>query len=360
MISVVRGNVIHGFKLCLRIFWFLLLWGCLSPLDFETENIGGKLVVSGQISTVPEQNFIQLGRTADSDRLPFPISGAYVTLYDDQGQSFSYQEDASNPGIYLLPDVAGVPGRTYRIVVVTEGESYESGPEKMAATAGDFTTKFEIVREEFIDNEGIALVESVIKIHVNSTLPAPPDFFVRWSSIEAFLLSPTDFPDPFGNVPPPCYIVQNADPQRIVLLNAEDLKTSTVENLLVVSRLVDWSFFEKHYFTVYQSALTADAIEYWRKVNVLANQVGSIFDTPPAEINGNIKNLNNQDEKVYGYFQAVNETYQRFTLYKDDVPYPLLLPNCTFDNNRDNQSYPPRCLDCTSVRNSSYTRPPYF
>ena len=57
--------------------------------------------------------------------------------------------------------------------------------------------------------------------------------------------------------------------------------------------------------------MTRDAIEYWRKVNILANQVGSIFDTPPAEINGNIKNLNNQDEKVYGYFQTVNETYHR-------------------------------------------------
>src|SRR5687768_9199358 len=106
---IVRGNIIHGFKLSVRTFWFLLLWGCLSPINFETENIGGKLVASGQISTLPEQNFIQLGRTADSERLPFPISGAYVTLYDDQGKFFSYVEDTNNPGIYLLPDIAGVP-----------------------------------------------------------------------------------------------------------------------------------------------------------------------------------------------------------------------------------------------------------
>ncbi len=99
---------------------------------------------------------------------------------------------------------------------------------------------------------------------------------------------------------------------------------------MVVSRLVDWSFYEKHYFTLYQSAMTRDAIEYWRKVDILANQVGSIFDTPPAEINGNIKNLNNQDEKVYGYFQTVNETYHRFTLYKEDLPFPLLMPTLYF------------------------------
>jgi len=269
-------------------------------------------------------------------------------------------EDTSNPGIYLLTDISGVPGRTYHLMVVTpDGESYDSGPEKMAATPGDFATSYEIVREEHIDNEGIATVQPFMKIYANSTLPTAPDYFVRWSCIEAFLLSPTDFPDPFGNVPPPCYIVQNADPQRIVLLNAEDLKTTTVENLMVISRLVDWSFYEKHYFTVFQSAMTSDAIEYWRKVDILANQVGSIFDTPPAEINGNIKNLNNQDEKVFGYFQAVNETFHRLLLYKEDLPFPLLMPKCTFDN-RDYISYPARCLDCTSVRNSTYTRPPYF
>ena len=122
--------------------------------------------------------------------------------------------------------------------------------------------------------------------------------------MEAFRLSPTDFPDPFGSVPPSCYIVQNADPQRIVLFNGEDLKTTTVENLLVVSRIVDWIFLEKHHFTIYQSALTRDAMEYWRKVNILANQVGSIFDTPPADITGNIKNSGQPGRKSVWVFSG--------------------------------------------------------
>ena len=61
MISVVSNRIIHGFKSCFKITWFLMLWSCLSPIDFETDDVGGKLVVGGQISTVPEQNFVQLG-----------------------------------------------------------------------------------------------------------------------------------------------------------------------------------------------------------------------------------------------------------------------------------------------------------
>jgi hypothetical protein len=337
----------------------MLLCSCLSPVDFETDSVGEKLVVSGQISTLPEQNFVQLGWTANSERLPFPISDATVRLTDDLGRSFIYTEDENNPGMYYLPDVAGTSGRIYVIQVTTpEGEYYESTPEKMPPTPGDLSVTNEIVREEFTDNEGIVSLQPFIKIYVNSILPTS-NVHLRWSVYEAFLLSPTDFPDPFGSVPPPCYIVQAADPQRIVLFNGEEIQTQTIENLLVASRVVDWSFFEKHHFTVYQSGLTSGALEYWRKVNILANQVGSIFDTPPAEVNGNIKNINKADEKVHGYFQAVNETYHRITLYQQDIPYPLLMPSCTFDN-RDYQSYPARCLDCLSQRNSSYTRPPWF
>ncbi|HZI24175.1 MAG TPA: DUF4249 family protein, partial [Chryseolinea sp.] len=126
----------------------------MSPVDFETENVGGKLVVSGQISTIPEQNIVELGRTADTDRLPVAISGAKITLTDDLGQSFFYQEDLSRPGLYQLPDVAGLPGRSYSIQVVTaEGESYGSVSERMPASPGDLMTTYEIVQEEYIDFE---------------------------------------------------------------------------------------------------------------------------------------------------------------------------------------------------------------
>ena len=360
MTFAVWGSFIRVIKCSFRTVWFMFFCSCLSPVDFETENVGGKLVVSGQISTIPEQNFVELGRTADTDRLPVPVSGAVITLTDDLGQSFFYQEDLSRPGLYQLPDVAGLPGRSYYIQVVTaEGESYGSLSERIPASSGELTATYEVTREDFIDFEGISSTQSFFKIYVNSILPIPPDVYIRWTVMEAFLLSPTDFPDPFGNVPPPCFILQNADPQRIVLFNGEDVKTSSVENVLVTSRIVDWSFFEKHVFTVYQSAMTRDAVDYWKKVNIVANQVGSIFDTPPAEINGNVKNLNTPGEKVYGYFQAVNESYYRFPIYREDIPYPILMSNCTYDN-RDFQSYPARCLDCLSQRNSTYTRPPWF
>ena len=339
----------------------ILVSSCLSPIDFPTDNLGNRLVVSGQVSPLADQNYVQLGRTADTDRLPFPVSRALVQLFDNFGNVYSYKEDEFNPGVYLLDDFSGVATTTYFIRIETaEGEMYESTPEAIPESAGQITTYFDFQREEVTDLEGIITSQPFIRIYSNSILPSlSGDAFIKWNVDEAFLLSPTDFPDPFSSVPPACYIVQNADPQRITLFNGEEVKAESVEGFLVGSRIVDWSFHERHYFTIYQTSLTKDAYEYWRKVNIAANQVGSIFDTPPAEIIGNIRNVNQPAEKVLGYFQACNQTFNRFFLVKADVPFPVPASTCTFDN-RNYLDYQMRCLDCLSLRNSSYRRPDWF
>ena len=346
----------HG----LRVLLIILLGSCLSPIDIPTENLGGHLVVSGQVSPIEDQNYVQLGRTAETERLPHPVTGATVQLFDDIGNVYVYEEDEFTEGSYLLHGFTGIPGTTYFIQVNTqEGETYESAPERMPESAGELTSLYNVQNEETTDLEGTVTTQPFLKLYVNTTMPESGSRFVKWNVEEVFLLTPTDFPDPFSYVPPPCFVAQNADPQRITLINGEEVKTESIDNLLVASRIIDWTFLERHYFTVYQSSLTAEAYEYWRKVNILANQVGSIFDTPPAEITGNITNANDPSEKVFGYFQASNQTFTRRFLLKSDLPFELTVTHCVYDS-RDFQKYPQRCLDCLSLRNSSYRRPDWF
>jgi hypothetical protein len=230
----------------------------------------------------------------------------------------------------------------------------------MPDTAGQVSTHYSFAEEDYVDNEGIISTEYFMKIFADAELPQSADgSYIQWSINEDFLLSPTDFPDPFGSIPPPCFIAQNADPQRITLLRSNDLNTSTLTDQLVASRIVDWSFFERHYFTTYQSSITRDAYDYWKKINVLATQVGSIFDPPPSRVEGNIYSVANPDQYALGYFQAANQTMHRFFTISQDVPFMIPARSCTYDN-RPTNDYPHRCLDCTSIINSSYRRPTWF
>ncbi|MDH4298835.1 MAG: DUF4249 domain-containing protein [Cyclobacteriaceae bacterium] len=357
-----RNTVIQFTRSGFKMICLVLCCNCVTPVEIPVDKVGGQLVVSGQVSNIQEQNIVQLGLSADTDRLPYPLSGATIALIDDAGGYSYYEEDYSNPGSYLLANTAGIPGRVYYIQITTpNGAVFESVAERMPDAAGQITTHHEFLLEEYTDLEGTVLTDQFIKIYTNSSLPTNiGESYLKWGIEEAFLLTPTDFPDPFGVVPPPCFIVQNADPQRIPLFNSESLNTQTIDNLLIGSRIVDWSFLEKHYFTTYQTSMTKEAYEYWEKVNILANQVGSIFDTPPAAINGNVFGVSNSSIKALGYFQAVNQTYDRFYTHVNDLPFQLTSTTCTYGPYRSYESYPYRCLDCPSVRNSSYKRPSWF
>jgi hypothetical protein len=351
-------EMIH--KMPVEIVIFIFFISCLSPIDIESDNIGGRLVVNGQITPLQERNTIQLGLTASSERSPVPLSGANITLHDDLGASMTYQEKLYKRGVYEL-NAVGVPGRTYHIrISIEDGQVYESVPEKMPEIIGRDSLYYKFQEEDFTGPEGTVLKQDFLKGYGKTFLPSSTSpVYLRWDTEEVYIIVPTDFPDPFGRVPPSCFITQPVDPQRINLFNGAEFKTSIINEQNLFSRLVDRSFHTRHYFTIYQSSHTAESFEYWRKVNIVANQVGSVFDAPPAEINGNIRNISNPAEKVYGYFQALNQTFNRFYVLASDLPNPTV-PYCEYSSYRDERSYPPECLNCILVGNSSYQRPEWF
>lgn len=319
-------------------------------------------MVLGQVSTLADQNIIQLGITADTERLPIPLSGASIVLRDDLGESHFYIEDMDKPGAYLLENMVALPGRSYQVeITLLNDHVYESKVEKMPEVAFLDSVYYEIVDEEFTNEEGFVSSRPFVKLIANSTWASTGNpVFLRWRTEETFLLTPTDFPDPFGSIPPPCFVTKNADPQNVKLFDGSVLSTAELTGNEIASRLMDWSFLEKHYFTVHQSSLTEEAHDYWRKVGILASQVGSIFDTPPAELTGNITSLTDPSERVLGYFQAVNQSYQRILIHPNDLPFLPMDQKCTFDPIKNPSDYPSRCLNCESQVGSSFIRPEWF
>jgi hypothetical protein len=199
-----------------------------------------------QAKSAPLQirNIIQLGLTANTERVPFPLSGAAVFVSDDFGNSYRYDEDPYRPGFYLLHNVEGISGVAYHLQIYTaEGKEYESKIEVMPPPPGAVNTNYEIINEEHTDGEGTVTSSPFVKVYADVTLPeSSKSLYLKWSVDEDFMLTPTDFPDPFAQVPPTCYIAQNADPQSITLLNSADISAGSFDHMLVASRLIDWTF----------------------------------------------------------------------------------------------------------------------
>jgi hypothetical protein len=347
-------------KILPHFFILMLTAQCLVPLDIDTDQTKGILVISGQISTIEDMSTIYLGITAETERMPIPIPNATVILNDDQSGTYQYHADLERPGFYSA-NLKGTPGTTYFIeITLSSGKVYRSIPEKLPESAGYDSIYYKIETRDFVDGEGAQTTVRFFNLFSKSRLlPAEKPLFVKWSVREDYIFIPTDFPDPFGNIPPNCFVSQNADPQRIVLYNGEEATASLLPEFLLASRVLDFTFLGRHYFTTYQSSITSEAYAYWQKVNLVANQVGTIFDTPPAKITGNLYNIDDEDEIIFGYFQSVNQTQSRFFMLPNDLPFALS-PYCRYDARKQPNEYPTICIDCTKAPNSSYRRPDWF
>lgn len=310
--------------------------------------------MSGRVSTLKDRTYVQVGLTSSNERLPEPVSGASVYVNDDMGNVFYLFE--KSPGLYSTNSI-GIPGRTYFATVQYRDQFYQSTPEIMPEYASHDSISYSFRRESVSDLEGVIRAETMVDLFAQGSSSPKDEPIIRWEIEEVYVILPTQ--PPGGFLPPklPCYITQNADPQRIVMINRTNFQSSEIKDHLIASRPIDQSFHTRHYFNVYHSSITRETYDYWSKVDIVANQNGSIFAQPPAEIIGNIRNIKNENEKVMGYFQTAHETLYRFYLVQADLPFPLPL-YCEFAEWR--RDYPSECADCILVRNSSYERPEWF
>lgn len=349
----IQGQIRRTSKHTIYLLLFASFISCLTPINFKADVGKPIIVISGQVSTISDRNIVTIGKTTETQRLPFPIEGAVVTLLDQSGISLRYIESESKPGNYLLKDFIGKQGSTYSLkVVLPNGEVYQSATERMPLEVGTVSTSYSVERGNLYNFEG----DQYLNILVNASMPQSKDaLFLKWEVEEVFAIVPLNCGG-FTPYNPTCFVTQNADPQKIVLFDGVDVKTNKIENQLVATRGVDFSFISRHYFTTYQSSITKESHDYWRKVNILASQVRSIFDAPPAVISGNITNVNNKSEKVLGYFQATHQTFDRFFVLPENLLY-LINSDCECDGRFE---YPAYCGNCLVSINSSYERPIWF
>ena len=337
-----------------------LVVACLSPanLDIDPTAGGGRVVISGQISTLEGRTIAEVGITSPQGSRPVPVTGAEVYVVDPGGIRIALTDDFETPGKYGCSGCTGLPGQTYHLEVrLPDGRNFRSDDETMPLADGADQLSNDMVLEEYIDFDGALIQDPVIRIYTRPTLASGG--YYRWETEEVYLIRPTDFPDPFGMKPPDCFVTQAADPQRVILFDGRTFTGVFPEPLLVAQRSLDISFFYKHYFTVYLGSLTESAFDYWSDVRTVTNQTGSIFDSPPARVEGNIRGSGTT--KAYGYFQASNESLQRFAVQRTDLPkFAFINRWCDFDYTRPYDDYRPECFDCLSVRSSSHRRPEWF
>ena len=85
---------------------------------------------------------------------------------------------------------------------------------------------------------------------------------------------------------------------------------------------------------VNQQVLTKEAFDFWEILRKNTEQVGSIFDAQPSQLQGNIHSVSNPGEIVIGYISAGTLQHKRIFIDANQIPREFSyrpLPSCPVD-----------------------------
>lgn len=328
---------------------FAGLYACVDTFNPVLNLNTNLLVVEGVLTDLPVTQAITLSRsrsTADSN-LTAPVTDAQVQVIVNETTPFSLSE--TQPGRYELPATfRGRVGDRYQLrFATTDGTRYESTPETMVSVPA-----IQRVYDQY-NPKGPArfadgLPTPASDIFVDFQDPAGQRNFYLWRTRLyerqewcASCKQGRYFVDDVGPVGTGPINVRGCVPDKelgvyefydyICRDDCWDIFYSTTINILAdsytngqpqVGRLVaQVPVYQKDpaLIDVEQLSLTAGAYRYYKLFQDQTQNTGTLVDTPPAPIVGNVRNVANANENVIGYFSASSVALNHYWLDRANV-----------------------------------------
>lgn len=333
---------------------------CVDQIDFRADQDLGTLVVDGAITTNSGPYKLRLSRSDVLGKRVFQgVTNAVITAFDDTGLNEPYKEIGD--GLYELPGLIlkGQVGRSYYITIsLPNGGSYQSIPEEIFPSVAIDRVRYDVEIRPVTIDQNKRVDRAVLNVYCESSLlDDPSTVYLRYKVDHSFLVSELLCSplQPLQN----CYVSRNVQMNGITLLDGSRLGEGAQVSREVASVEVDHAFGEAAVFYVRQQSLSIRSYDYWFSINQIINNVGSVFDAPPAGVVGNIIGGSDQEE-VLGFFGAYDETAVSLRISRGDLPEEYRQqPFCGLPG------FPPSpldaaCCNCLRLENSTLVKPVYW
>ncbi|MBS1503944.1 MAG: DUF4249 family protein, partial [Bacteroidetes bacterium] len=126
-----------------------------------------------------------------------------------------------------------------------------------------------------------------------------------------------------------CYVTLHS---TSVLLNSTAALNQDIIRGNPIAGMADTSekILERYSILVKQYALTDDAYNFWYNIKRNTQQIGTIFDVQPSEVQGNIHCTSNPSEPVIGYVSACTISQKRIFIDRTELPpWPFAVGTCS-------------------------------
>jgi len=279
------------------------------------------LVVEGVINSGQDSTIVRISKTVSlaGTTTVNPMLGATVNVESDQQNTYPLIDNNSN-GYYGAAPLNLSASQKYRLRIVTaEGKQYLSDFVAVKATPP-------------IDSIGFTVQNKNVKLYINTHDPANNTHNYRWDYVETwefhsmyqsyYVLDPSTNTIVHRRPGQGVYYCFNTHASSNILLASTTKLTQDVvyQSPLLSIPITSEKVEIKYSILVRQYALNTDAFNFYQNLQKNNEQLGSIFDSQPSQLNGNIHNVNDPTEPVIGFITVTNVQSKRIFISNDAIP----------------------------------------
>ena len=355
----------------------LAIDSCIEPYDVRYDLSADILTVDGLITDQPGATVAIKRSVSDGSIYTVPVEGCTVEIALGNGSKLNLKETSA--GVYAVPaDFKGVAEQTYQLQFKTpEGKNYQSSVERMQAVP-DIKKVYQTFNHRgLLDRTGTRVLASTFDIFVDLDDPADQKnaYLWKWQLFEnqnicatceqgIGILNRNNFQ---------CFSIPNSPTYDYVCAtNCWQIYYNTDINVLsdVFSngrtiagrRVAQVPYYSDNgsLIEVQQYAISNEAYQYYLLLRDQSQTTGTLADTPPAPLIGNIKNTANNSEIVVGYFGAAGVKKVRYWVERSGNKDGIKISQLGRAVNLEPSSGPPPrppSAPCVAGRNRTPLRP---
>lgn len=299
---------------------------CTEEFYPETTNYQELLVVDGLVTNDTGAYVVTLRRSMPLGvNKPKMESGAIVEIESSDGTLVNLTEVSNGTYSTQGTDFRGQIGQSYRLHIVTNnGKEYFSHYESLAAP-----TDIDQLNWDFeTDTEEGTGVRIFVSSHLTDSLQFLRwEYEETWESVPAFLFdtlpqnafieAPNEYPEK-DNYPNICYTSQKSSDLFIASTESYTENRVLQKPLAFVSASTSKLLY-KYCITVNQYSMSKAQYQFWKALADSESEEGSMYDSYPNPIKGNIYSVDNPDEPVLGGFFASPVSQKRIFIRNQDI-----------------------------------------
>ena len=330
-----------------RIIAFLFLIAaasCIDPYTPNLKNYNSLLVVEGLITNENSSYKIKLSRTTgQANSISEKVADADVYIIDGSGVKTHLQN--SGGGYYKTDSTLfkGVVGQNYTLQILTgDGKEYKSGQSTMLPVA-DIDKVYYEKGEEISGING--KISPGLKIFLNSANTVGNNQYFRWTFEEVWKFK---IPCPQRYIckmvlDKETYIFEQIDSVREYCWKrnlSEDLITNSIlsgganfisgQEIQFIDPVLSDRLTQEYSILVKQYSVSQEEFDFWNNLKKAGEAGGDIFALQPFTVMSNIHNVNNNNERVLGYFEVSGVSQKRIFITAHELD-PLSLTHYQTD-----------------------------